>query len=307
MDKNLNDYLDELLVQTKPVLMADLVKLSNIGISDLKLFTQKWANTKVERRRQIISKLEEVAENSPELNFDEIFQACLNDPDQVVRVKAVASLYECEDYHIVDTMIRLLNEDSDPAVRIAAIKVLGNFSLLAELNKLPTNYSHKVAQALLAVIESNDAIIEMKRRAMEAIAPFSLPKIKEIISKAYYSDDFGMRCSALFAMGRNCSPQWLSIVLDELDSSNPELCFEAVRACGEMGNEIAVPSLIKILSDSDVEVRLVAIAALGEIGGKEAKNALLRQMEMADTTTKEAIEDALAMLEFYNEPLWLTK
>jgi len=303
---NLKDYLDELLVQNKPIVVSRLVKLSNLGPSDIKLFTAKWGSTSSERRRQIITRLDELTETNPELDFDQIFQTCLSDPDPVVRVKAVESLTESEDYQLIDSMVCLLKEDSDLGVQAAAAIVLGSFALLAELNKLPTSYATKVEQALLAAIDSTATDNEVKRRAIEAIASFSLPQVKKIITKAYHSDDLKTRCSALYAMGRNCDPQWLPILLAELNSSDPELRFEAAQACGEIGNEKTVSSLIKVLGDSDIEVRIAAIVALGEIGGKEAKNALLGCLEQPDPATQEAVEEALVVLEFSQEPLSLS-
>ena len=299
---NLKDYLDELLGQKKPIVVAKLVNLSNVGPADIKLFTKRWGSATVERRRQVISRLEELAETNPELDFDHIFQTCLHDPDPMVRVKAVESLTECEDYRLIELMACLLKEDSSPAVREAAATVLGGFVLLAELNKLPALYATKVAQALLAAIDATATDSEVRRRAIEAIAPLSLPQVKEIIAKAYRNDDLKTRSSALYAMGRNCDPQWLPILLAELNSSEPELRFEAVRACGEMGDEEAVSSLIKLLGDEDTEVRLAAIVALGEIGGREAKDALLGCLKHPDPATQEAVEEALAVLEFYQEP-----
>ena len=299
---NFKDYLDELLGQTKPVVMSKLVKFSSLGPSDMELFIETWRSTPVERRCQIMNKLAELAETNPELDFDQIFQTCLSDPDPLVRVKAVESLAESEDYHLIDSMACLLKEDSDLAVKAAAAVVLGSFATLAELDKLPPYYATKVGQALLEAIDSKTIDNEVKRRAIEGIAPLSLPRVKEVIAKAYHSDDLKTRCSALYAMGRNCDPQWLPILLSELNSSDPELRFEAAQACGEIGDEKAVSGLIKVLGDSDIEVRIAAIVALGEIGGKEAKNALLECLEQHDSATEEAVEESLAVLEFYEEP-----
>jgi len=303
---NFKDYLDELLGQTKPLVISKLVKFSSLGPSDIRLFAEKWRSTPVERRCQIMNKLAELAETDPELDFDQIFQTCLSDPDPVVRVKAVESLTESEDYYLIDSMVRLLKEDGDVAVKAAAAAVLGSFAMLAELDKVPPYYVAKVGQALLEAIESKNVDSEVKRRAIEGIAPLSLLRVKEVIATAYRSNDLKTRCSALYAMGRNCDPQWLPVLLSELNSSDPELRFEAAQACGEIGDKKAVSSLIKVLGDSDIEVRIAAIVALGEIGGKEAKNALLECLEQHDPATQEAAEEALAVLEFYDEPLSLS-
>jgi HEAT repeat protein len=61
-----------------------------------------------------------------------------------------------------------------------------------------------------------------------------------------------------------------------------------------------------VIDDDDIEVRTAAIIALGEIGGKEAKNALLGRLEQSDPITREAVEEALAVIELYDGPLSLS-
>ena len=49
-----------------------------------------------------------------------------------------------------------------------------------------------------------------------------------MIRDAYYSSELDFQASALYAMGRNCNPSWLPLLLKELHSPNPQLRFEAV-------------------------------------------------------------------------------
>jgi HEAT repeat protein len=83
------------------------------------------------------------------------------------------------------------------------------------------------------------------------------------------------------------------------------LRFEAVRACGELESEEAVPRLIELIRDEDTQIQLAAIEALGRIGGQQAKKTLQDCMEDEDEVITEAAQDALDELQFWEDPLAL--
>jgi HEAT repeat protein len=188
-------------------------------------------------------------------------------------------------------------QDDAEVVRVAAATALGKFAMLSELGKLRPYYAAKVRTALLAAIENREESIEVKRRALEAISPLSLPQVKQLIGDAYTSEDPKLKVSAIYAMGMNCDLVWLPILIEELSSADPEMRFEAARACGELEEEEAVPYLIPLTYDEDFEVKVAAIEALGQIGGKEAKQALRRLLDELDSRVCEAAEAALHELE----------
>ncbi|MBE0415632.1 MAG: HEAT repeat domain-containing protein [Dehalococcoidia bacterium] len=296
MKKDLAEISDE----NKPLVSSKLANLSTLSTEELKLFLEAWASMDVKRRRQIISQFVELAEANPKVNFDNIFLTCLHDPDEIVRAKSIEGLWECEHCSLIDLFITLLREDSKELVRAAAAIALGKFAMLAELEKLRPEDRAKVERALLAVID--DQQLEVRRRAIEAIAPLSLPRVKEIIQEAYESDDAGMRVSAIHAMGRNCDPAWLPTLVRELGSIDAEMRYEAAVACGELGEEGAVPHLVKLIRDLDSQVRLSAIAALGKLGGSEAGEALRECLNHPDEPIREAAEEALEELGFGEDP-----
>jgi HEAT repeat protein len=114
---------------------------------------------------------------------------------------------------------------------------------------------------------------------------------------AYQDDHPGFRVSAIYAMGRNCSSSWLPILIRELSSTEAEMRYEAAKACGELGEEEAVPRLAELIDDPDIDVRLVVIKALGEIGGSTAKKRLGGCLNDPSELISEAAEQALIMLE----------
>lgn len=299
----LEDYLDELGRLEEPLITSKLGDLSALSAEEFELFWRAWARIAAERRQQIVSRLVDLAEDNFELNFDDIFQACLFDDDAEVRARAIDGLWECEDRSLIAPLVHLLRKDGEMRVRAAAATALGRFALLAEYGKLLTRDVANVDSSLLATIDDEAEDTEVRRRAIEAISPRNLPQVKAIIRQAYQGDDPRLRFSAVFAMGRNCDPAWLPELLDELSSADPEMRYEAARACGELGDEQAVPQLIELVSDNDMEVSFAAIEALGRIGGSTAKQELEECSHSDDELIRQAAQEALEEVQFEEGPL----
>ena len=140
---------------------------------------------------------------------------------------------------------------------------------------------------------------------MEAVAPLSLPRMKQVILDAYQSDSPRMSTSALYAMGMNCDPEWLPTLIKELKSPEPERRFEAAGALGELEEEAAVPHLAGLVHDLDAQVQLSAIQALGRIGGGEAKEALRACMDNPDERIRRWVGEVIEEMELEEGPLWL--
>jgi len=286
----------------KPLLHSRLVDLSNLNREELGLFERGWMAIEPKRRHQIICRLVELAEDNLELNFDSIFISCLKDPDAEIRSKAIEGLWESEDTCLITPLVELLDKDSSEKVQAAAAIALGKFALLAELGKLRSCHATKVCQALLAVVGDKSRPMEVRCRALEAVAPLSLSEVNEAISEAYQSHDIKLKASAIYAMGKNCNSSWLSVLLKELASSNVEMRYEAATACGELEAKEAVPYLIRLVSDEDIEVQLAAIQALGKMGGSEAKECLEQCLYHPDEAIQQGAKEALRELEMAEEP-----
>lgn len=297
--KNLVEFGDE----NRPVIPSKLANVSTLSSEELLLFLDAWVNMGFERRRQIVHYLVDLAEEEPKLNFDVIFQACLHDPDEIVRVRAIEGLWEYENNSIIDRFITMLKEDCQESVRAAAAQALGRFALLAELGKLRPDDRAKVEQALIKTIDDLEEGLEVRRRAIEAIAPLSLPRVADIIQKAYHSEDNEIRVSAIYAMGRSSDPVWLPTLLKELGNPDTEMRFEAAVACGEIGEEEALPHLMGLIHDLDTQVQQSAIAALGIIGGSEAEAALSECLNHPEEHIRAAAEDALEDLGLGKDPI----
>ena len=285
-------------VQT-PLAVAQLYQLSDLAGERLERFCQAWPQILAERRRQIIGFLIEIAESNFEVDFDPVFWACLDDADEEVRARSVEGLWESEDGSLIVPLLELAQHDPAVRVRAAAASTLGRFILLGELSHSAPQHQPAIEKTLFALIRSPSESVEVRRRAVEALAYSSHKEVPGIIEASYYDDERLMRVAAVFAMGRNLDPQWEPLLLNELQSHDPELRYEAARACGELELASAAPHLAKLLTDENREVQETCIWALGQIGSQQARQVLeahYRTVPEDDETLREAIEDALSEL-----------
>ncbi len=287
----------------QPLVYSKLAELSSLNSEELELFKRSWTIIKPERRRQIVHRLVALAEDNLELNFDSIFKFCLKDQDAEVRSKAIEGLWENEEASLISPLTNLLEQDSSEIVQAAAATALGKFATLAEHNKLRSCHVARIQEALLAVSGDKSKPVEVRHRAVEAIAPLSLPQVTTAIMDTYQSDNAKLRVSAIYAMGKNGDPCWLPILLKELASADTEVRYEAVGACGELEAEEAVPGLIKLVNDPDMDVRMATIQALAKIGNAQARECLQRCLKSSTEAVRQTAEQALSELGTREAPI----
>ena len=287
----------------EPLLNARLTELTNLHQAHMEQLKSSWPTIEPELRRQIVRRLVELAEDDIELNFDVIFKYLLKDRDEEVRAQAIEGLWENEEPSRIEPLINLLERDGSELVQAAAALALGKFALLAEHGKLRSTYKARLQQVLLAIVSSNNKSIEVRRRAIEAAAPLSLPEVKQAITEAYQGSDARLRISSVYAMGKSCDSTWVPALLKELTNVDAEMRYEAAGALGDLEEETAVPDLTNLVNDTDVDVRMAAIQALGKIGTTHASACLKHCLESNNEAVRETAEQALKELEAREDPL----
>jgi HEAT repeat protein len=293
------ELLKKLGDRQTPLSISSLYGLSHLTRAEAQLFQEVWSLLDAGRRQWILQSLVDIAEASFEVDFNPIFRLCLNDEDAVVRSRSIEGLWEDEDLTLAGLLVRLLRDDPSESVRAAAATSLGRFVLLGELEKIEAAPAMMVEDALLGAIYDPHETLEVRRRAVESIAYSGQAQVQDIIEMAYYDDEEKMRISAIFAMGRSADSLWHEMVIAELDNPNPEMRYEAARACGELEASAALPALIYLIeADPDPEVQEMAIWALGRIGGKEARRVLEACCESENEALRQAAEEALDELDF---------
>lgn len=299
MEKSFKDILQH--IASDPQLhTSHLYILSKMDKESLTTFQETWPNVAVQRRRDVMQELLEIAEANFEVDFVPVFLLGLGDDDADVRATAVKSLWEYEDVSLVPVLVHMLKTDEAPLVREATASALGQFVYLNELEELNPNVGKMVEEALLETIYQATEDLHVRRRAIESVSFSADARIGPIIENAYFHDNAKMQVSAIFAMGRNADSRWLPSVIEELDNPNTEIRFEACRACGELEAKDAVARLITLIEeDADIEVQEMAIWALGRIGGDLAREALEACLELEQPVLVQAAEESLDELNLF--------
>ena len=284
---------------------AKLAELSHLSREELQVYSDIWAKMETENRRGVISHLIDLAEENVELNFDVIFKACLEDPDARVRRQAIEGLWDNEESNLISALLNILSSDPDEAVRATSASALGRFTLLGEQGKLRVAYITRIQERLLSVIHNAGETETVRRRALESLAPLSIPEVRQAIRDAYESRNMRMKVSSIYAMGKNCDVCWLPILIQELGNHDAEIRYEVAGALGSIGEEEAVPHLINIGNDTDTEVQMAVLQALGNIGGRRAYEYLQHSLNAGSQAVRDVARQALIELKASEDPLSL--
>lgn len=296
-------YISEILDSSLIINNAKLATLSCLNSEEAEFLTELWHDADLDRRRDIISQLVHLNEVDLRLDFSSVFVLSLHDTDEEIRMHAAEGLKGEDNYLLIKPLIKALKEDTSVKVRAAAAMALRELALQGELGNLPTYYRENLYNSLLEVLNDKSEPTEVVRRALEAISPFSLPQVRELIEAAYHTDDIKLKASAIYAMGRNCDLAWLPTLLVELNNDQAEIRYGAAAACGELGAEEAVPHLLDMVTDKDDHVKEAVIKALGEIGNETAKRALRELAKNPQPLIRDAANSALKGIQFCENPL----
>ncbi len=283
----------------KKIARRELRGLSDIGREYEDEFFAAWNRIDDDRRRELARVMTELAEESVDFDFRDVFTACLRDSDPEVRLSAVEGLWEDDRPRTMRHLLGMLQRDSDNVVRAAAALSLGRFAYQASLDELRADDAAELRTSLLSAARNLDLNADVRRRAVESAGYFDGADVDEAIANAYATGDRRLKASALAAIGHSLDSRWLPILQAELGSAEPELRYEAARASGELGAaaQSLVPLLVPLASSDDVEIYSAAIWALGQIGGQVALQALRRIVENGDADRQQAAEEALGEIE----------
>jgi len=295
-------FLENVSDPTNRISAVDFYEISDLSPEELEQFAAAWYPLPIERQREIASTMVELAEGNPELDFTAIYKLCLKGDDEPLLQIVMDGLWEHDDRSVIPGLVDVLRSDKGSEVRSAAASALGRFPLLAQEGKLLAKDAELIHDNLMQVLEDEEEPLDVRRRCMEALAPFNTMEINQHITFAYESLDPDYRASSIFAMGRTGEVGWLPILLQELQNEEPTIRYETAHACGELGEEEAVPHLILLLKDDDSEVQLAGVGALGRIGGPLAKKVLTDLVKDGDANLEEAARIELEDLEFDEDP-----
>lgn len=300
---NFQNVLDHLLDSKKDIPAGHLSYYSDLDPKSLRLFMDVWSSVPQKRKLLLLDSLIAHLDEDTIVSYEDIGRSLLDDPDAEVRARALGLLAESDDPRLVDTFLNIFQADSDLAPRLKAANLLGEFVLMGELEELDETRLHKIEEALIAVIRS-DENPSLRRAAVEAFGYSGRDEAVAILESAYEREDPLWVASALRAMGRSHDNRWNDSVVSKLLDADPRIRYAAAEAAGELTIEEAGPIMLKMLEDEeeDDDVTMAAIWALSQIGGEDARAYILNMLDNTDDEdATEFLEDALENLDFNEE------
>jgi HEAT repeat protein len=283
---------------------TQVARLSDLSRASARTLAAAWDTIPEGNRVDLVRRFDELSEERVELNFGRALRIALGDRSAVVRQLAVAGLWEDDSSELLERLRSMLENDESPDVRAQAAASLERFSGKAAAGALDDTVARDLRDELRRSASDVGAPYAVQRRALESLGPYAGdPEITSLIKEAFDSADHGLQCSALYAMGRSQDARWLPTILEQLESEEPEIRFEAARAAGLLGSTDALPVLVQAARDDDAEVRHTAISAIGQIGGRGAVRALERLAEDAGEADLELIQAAIDDVNTLLEPL----
>ena len=300
------ELIETIADPSAPLADAPFHEASDPSPGELAEFVQVCDTLNEDRRCEVIAVMVQQAEDNLELDFTAIFRQCLKDYDDRMVQLGVEGLWEMEDRWLIAELVGLLRSERGPQVRATSAVALGKFPILAQEGKLQPQDGELVYRILMDFLEDDIEDLEVRRRCLEAVAPFNTEEVQDYIRWAYDGDEEDLRSSSIYAMGRTGEAEWLPTLLDELENPDPAVRYEAANACGELAHEDATPRLVELLrGDDDSEVRMACIASLGKIGGALARRALIDCVRDGDSAMSDAAHNELENLEFLDDPMRL--
>ncbi len=273
--------------------------LSDLSSQDIKTLEPTWLKLPATRRHKVLQALNEASETSFELSYREIALLSVKDESSLVRAAAIDLLWEDSSIETMQLFLNSARNDAASHVKVRALVGLGKFILLGEYGEIPAALALEAQRLALELHRSPNEPLEVRRHALEALANSNHPEADPLIRAAYQQDSHLFKASALYAMGRTCNAKWQEILLEELESHDSELVYEAVRACGEIQLESSLDGISQLAHSDDREIQLMSIWALGEIGGRQAFEILSGLEEHAeDAEMADMIDEALGAASF---------
>lgn len=159
----------------------------------------------------------------------------------------------------------------------------------------------RIRESLRTLYAATGLPDDVRRAILEASVRAPQDWHQAAIRAAYASDDEAWRLSAVFCMRfvRGFEKQ----ILEELESKNPDIHYEAVCAAGNWEVAAAWPHIAALVrsEDTDKPLLLAAIEAVGCIRPQEAAEILGDLTDSEDEDIAEAAHEALIMAEGFSD------
>jgi len=154
----------------------------------------------------------------------------------------------------------------------------------------------QIQETLRRVYADESDSKEVRRRSLEGSVRSVQEWHADAVRAAAASSDPEWRLTAVFAM--RYVPGFDAQILAALESTDPEVHFEAVRAAGERELTAAWPHIQGLLNErTERDLLLAAIEAAAYVNPQEAVLPLAELSQSQDAEIAEAAEEAMSLIE----------
>jgi len=293
----------------RKLISSDYLKIKNKGL-----------NMSINNWKDVLTKLSEIREKgdySP-ANVQFILEH-LKSPDDRIRGAAALAAHGCifEPY-ILDTLIELIENDSNNAIRKAAIKamenliyegILQNFEdemgsgpeleFYEEWDEVQTESLRedylRVKNLFLNIIEDEFEDVELRETALIALSDLGfLEVVREWIKDFIESERVSTQRAALKAMGK-FPHYWINEIQRFLDlSKDKTLVLEAISSSYSSNSKVLAQQIEQLLTSNDEDILCYALLTLGNINKTENLGEILQQFSLhPNEKVRKAAREAL--------------
>lgn len=272
-----------------------IMRLSGLYPNELATLKQNWSKFHTQRIKGVLEDMELLTEDYPGVDFSEIFFLGLDDSNDEVVIVSIEGLWDEEKIEIGRKALTILHANPAPSLHVALsiLSLLGEFIILAELDKIPASLANEI-KTDIQTIYKNSPNESLRQRALEVLAGASDIDLDEAIDKAIHDFNDDWIRSALIAIGKSGKTTWNDYVFDNLDSPLEDLRIEAIRAAGELELQDAISELYANTKDGLKEIRMASAWSLSNYSDKNIQNTLQDMLENVEDEEEQAlIEDAI--------------
>ena len=207
---------------------------------------------------------------------------------------------------LVDVLLSILRSGDEPeklrgqaAISLGPVLEYADMHGFEEADDIPIaeRTFHRIQESLRKLYMDAGVPKDVRRQILEGSVRAPQDWHREAVRAAYGSDDEAWRLTAVFCMRfvRGFDEQ----ILEALDSTNPDIHYEAVRAAGARGVDAAWPHIAALVTSggTDKPLLLAAIEAVASIRPREAAEILDDLTDSDDEDIVEAVSEAMTMAE----------
>ncbi|MCF8080315.1 MAG: hypothetical protein K9K88_13640 [Desulfobacterales bacterium] len=235
--------------------------------------------------------------------FDVVTDHQADAGDRILAAELAGDITVIDD-DIAEALLHILQDSSEPeALRGQSAIALGPVLDLADMDGFDDPDDVPISEEMFGNIQESfrrlylDAAVpkNVRRRILEASVRAPQDWHRDAIRAAYASADEDWQLTAIFSMRwvRGFKKQFL----EALESSNPEIHYQAVCAAGNWELDAAWPHVSSLLREpvNNKPLLLAAIDAAAAIRPQKARSILMDLTQSDDEDIADAAEEALGM------------